>query len=239
MINWLKKRLSPVKKDSSRWKELAEAIQEFWAENFDPDYDVIANLRSIYTADSTNQKKLLVEIGPYFEDGIAEENIPVSTAMRKMELHQKETDIPLVRAMVRLGVVAEWKPLYVLPDADYGDAFYTNDQVAVLGESVDNCLLTSRGVLVIDMSSVPISEDTANLAVRRCRSLLPLHIVFDRCRLYASLSCNNMPKIAIGEMSSETTTVNPYTLASLEVSTARTRIVGGSFGLETVEVRPQ
>lgn len=112
MIDWLKKRLSPVKKDSSRWKELAEAIQEFWAENFDPDYDVLAGLRSIYTADATNQRRIVAEMGHYFEDGISDENLPVSVAMRKMELHQKETNVPLVRSMSRIGFVAEWAPLY-------------------------------------------------------------------------------------------------------------------------------
>gem|GEM_PF-5702128 len=32
--NWLQNRLSPVKKDTDRWLELARVIETFWQENF-------------------------------------------------------------------------------------------------------------------------------------------------------------------------------------------------------------
>jgi hypothetical protein len=201
MIDWLKKRLSPVKKDSSRWKELAEAIQEFWAENFDPDYNVLAGLRSIYTADVTNQKRFLVEMGHYFEDGIAEENIPVSIAMRKMELHQKETDVPLVRSMARIGFVAEWAPLYAPRGNIYGTAFYTEDELEAAGLHIDaevirldgswhigddpavhltldSVYMTSRAKMIIDLSGGR-APGMIDVARRRIMQIKPLHIVFD------------------------------------------------------------
>ncbi len=145
MIDWLKKRLSPVKKNSLRWKELAEAIQAFWAQYFDPEYDVLAGLRSIYTADDTNQKRIAVEMGHYFEDGISDENIPASVSTRKMELHQKETNVPLVRSMARIGLVAEWAPLYAPRGEIYGAAFYTEDELAAAGLDINAELLRLDG----------------------------------------------------------------------------------------------
>ncbi len=201
MIDWLKKRLSPVKKDSSRWKELAEAIQEFWAENFDPDYDVLAGLRSIYTADATNQRRIVVEMGHYFEDGISDENIPVSVAMRKMELHQKETNVPLVRSMSRIGFVAEWAPLYAPRGEIYGAAFYTEDELEAAGLNInaevirldgswhigeapaihltsDGVYMTSRAKMILDLSS-GLAPEMIDVARRRIMQIKPLHIVFD------------------------------------------------------------
>lgn len=201
MIDWLKKRLSPVKKDSPRWKELAEAIQDFWAESFDPDYDVLAGLRSIYTADVANQRRIAVEMGHYFEDGIADENIPISVAVRKMELHQKETNVPLERSMSRLGFAAEWAPLYAPRGEVYGTAFYTEDELEMAGLHLDaevthldgswhigassalnltsdGVYLTSRAKMVLDLSSgrAPTLVDVAR---RRIMQIKPLHIVFD------------------------------------------------------------
>jgi hypothetical protein len=200
MIDWLKKRLSPVKKDSLRWKDLAEAIQEYWAENFDPQFDVLANLRSIYTADLTNQKRIVVEMGHYFEDGISDENIPVSVATRKMELHQKETNVPLVRAMSRIGFVAEWAPLYAPRGEIYGTAFYAEDELEAAGLNIDaevirldgewhigeapavhlasdGVYLTSRAKMVLELSSGR-APGMIDVARRRIMQIKPLHIVF-------------------------------------------------------------
>ncbi len=216
MIDWLKKRLSPVKKDSSRWKELAEAIQDFWAENFDPGYNVLAGLRSIYTADSANQKRFLVEMGHYFEDGIAEENIPVSVAMRKMELHQKETNVPLVRSMARIGFAAEWAPLYAPRGEVYGTSFYTEDELEAAGLHLDadvirldgswyigddsavhltsdGVYMTSRAKMIIDLSTgrVPGMIDVAR---RRIMQVKPLHIVFDGFKYRILLEISAKPR---------------------------------------------
>lgn len=192
--------------------ELAEAIQEYWAENFDPDYDALANLRSIYTADITNQRRLAVEMGHYFEDGISEENIPVSVAMRKMELHQKETNVPLVRSMSRIGFAAEWAPLYAPRGEIYGTAFYTEDELERVGLHIDAeviCLdgswhigeapaihlasdgvyMTSRAKMVIDLSDGRAPE-MIDVARRRIMQIKPLHIVFDgfKYRIWIEIS---------------------------------------------------
>jgi len=215
MIDWLKKRLSPVKKDSPRWKELAESIQEFWADNFDPNYDVLAGLRSIYTADVTNQRRLAVEMGHYFEDGTSDENIPASVAMRKMELHQKETNVPLVRSMSRIGFVAEWAPLYAPSGEIYGTAFYTENELEANGLRIDaemirldgswhvgddpashltsdGVYMTSRAKMVLDLSSgrVPAMIDVAR---RRIMQVKPLHIVFDGFKYRIWLEISSIP----------------------------------------------
>lgn len=215
MIDWLKKRLSPVKRDSSRWRDLAEAIQGFWAENFDPSYDVLAGLRSIYTADDTNQKRIVVELGHYFEDGISDENIPVSVATRKMELHQKETNVPLVRSMARIGFVAEWAPLYAPRGEIYGTAFYTEDELEAAGLDInaellrldgswhvgddpavhlasDGVYLTSRAKMVIDLSSGRAPE-MIDVACRRIMQIKPLHIVFDGFKYKIWLEISAIP----------------------------------------------
>jgi len=236
MIDWLKKRLSPVKKDTSRWTELAEAIQEFVEANFDPSFDRLTNARSIYTAESDDQLKILVELGGYFESDMPEANRPILVSQRKMELMQKETDVPLRATIQRLGIDVEWKPLYMLPGAVYGDAFYTEDQLGAL--SADECLLTSRGCLSIDISADPISDAEATLAIVRCMQVLPLHIVFDRFRYYAQIATIRMPRIVIGELSEETITVNPYTLQAITAGDTRTKFGSGFMAYETIETRP-
>jgi len=212
MIDWLKKRLSPVKKDTPRWQELSEAIQAFWADNFDPDYDVLAGLRSIYTADITNQRRLAVEMGYYFEDGINDSNIPVSVAICKMELHQKETNVPLVRAMSRIGFVAEWVPLYAPRGEVYGTAFYTEAELDAAGLHIDaevilldgswhigetpaipltsdGVYLTSRAKMVINLADMRFPENIET-ARRRIIQIKPLHIVFDgfKYRIWIEIS---------------------------------------------------
>lgn len=238
LIDWLKRRLSPTKRDTPKWTELAESLQEYW-ENFDTAFDLAAALRSIYEANTDGQKMILREMGSYYEDMMPDSNLPISVALRKLELSQKETDVPLRWTLRRLGLKAEWIPLYMLPNSVvYGEAFYTKDEIENQ-EYPDNCLLTSRGLLQIDISSEAVPEDTLELAIRRCQNILPLHIVFDRCRLLAELACKNMPKIGIGVVSAETITVRPYQIKELEVSSTATRIIGGQLVCEKVEVRPQ
>ena len=214
MNDWLKKRLSPTKKDSSRWKELAEAIQEFSAENFDPDYNVLAGLRSIYTADEVNQKRIIAEMGHYFEDGITDENIPASVSARKMELHQKETNVPLVRSMARIGFASEWMPLYAPRGDVYGTAFYTEDELAAAGLDINAAVtlldsswavgsipatkLSSAGVYMTSRAKMALNlggtaPDGVDIARRRIMQVKPLHIVFDGFKYRVWLEISAVP----------------------------------------------
>lgn len=198
MIDWLKKRLTIAKQGSLRWKELAEALQEFWAEQFDPEISEAKNLSSIYTAGLADQRRIASELGRYFETELPDENIPICIAQRKIELAQKDTIVPIQATLRRMGVDAEWCPLYGKSGEMYGKAFYLKDQLDpawidnispkldgtwAVGSTpavpmLSSAYLTSRGMLRIDLST--IQNDAAMLAVfSRVRQIKPLHIVFD------------------------------------------------------------
>jgi hypothetical protein len=210
LTNWLKKRLTPVKGETTRWAELAEALEEYFTTYLDPYFNGLVKARSIYTAESDDQLKIIAELGGYFEDDMPSENRPVLVAQRKMDLMQKETDVPLKSVLARLGIGVTWEPLYMLPHASYGNVFYTEYQLSTLGVSADQCLLTSRGCLAIDISQAPVSDDAANVAIRRCQDILPLHIVFQSCRLFASIETIDIPTIVTGGLSGEIITVYPF-----------------------------
>lgn len=124
MTGWLQKRLSPVKDATERWVQFAQSIEQFWEENFDPEWQRLINLRSIYTADEAGKARIIADKGPYFEDEIPTVNVPFSVARREFELFQKETMFPLENTCRRLRITADWRPLFALVKDTYGDAFY-------------------------------------------------------------------------------------------------------------------
>lgn len=237
MLNWLKKRLSPVKIITDRWTELAEAIEEYFAAYFDPDFNELSNSRSIYTASPADQQKKIQELGGYYEDDMPADNQPVLLAQRKFEMLQKESVVPLMSVLHRIKIDASWQPLYMLPNAIYGEHFYTEDQLTSQGQEKNQCLLTSRGILKIDVSKEPVLQEIADLAIRRCRGILPLHILYDGCRLFAVIKNKNMPKIAIMGLVSEIVTTNPYNPSVLEIAKSGTKISSGYFIQEIIEIR--
>jgi hypothetical protein len=195
MIDWLKKRLSPVKSDTPRWQHFAEALQEFWEENFDPEIERLRNLRSLYTADEAGQRKIVDEMGRYFEDGIPSANIPMTVARQQVELFQKHTITPLENAWRRLGIEnAEWRPLYAHVADTYGDKFYLEtdnvlhylDGTWTLDQDppiflTQGSYMTCRGVIEIDLDLLEDFEGM-DLLRRRVNQVKPLHIVFDGIR---------------------------------------------------------
>lgn len=112
MIDWLKKRLSPVKDATYRWTQFAGAVEAFWEELFDPNVSALDRLKSIYTADPDDQQAKILDMGDYYEDELPVESVPISLAWRKYELFQKEATIPLENTFKRLGIPAQWAPLY-------------------------------------------------------------------------------------------------------------------------------
>lgn len=205
LVNWLKKRLSPVKRDIPRWQELSEAIEEFWAAQFDPEYLKTLNLRSIYSASEADQIRMIAELGQYFEQDTSPDNRAMVVAMRKLELFQKETSVPMRNYMQRHGISGiEWSPLYALSSDVYGTKFYTEKELLAAGitpgTSASNRKLvngtwklsvtlpvklsrvgnymTSRGKLVFDLTKI---TDSLMLTALRdhMKSIKPLHIVFD------------------------------------------------------------
>jgi len=189
MIDWLKKRLSPVKRDTTRWIELSEAIQEYWATYFDPSYDRVEALRSIYTASLEDQRALVIELGGYFEYDMPDDNIPILVAQRKLELQQKETTLPLKAALRRLGFRGSFDHLYAKPAEAYGTAFYT--EAELLADSIDpeTCILTSRSALGLTLvDTVLVDMELITLAMNRVKQIKPLHIIFEGLRLNTDIA---------------------------------------------------
>lgn len=204
MLNWLRNRLSPVKRDTPRWKELAEALETLWQDAFDPAFNKLANLRSIYTADKAGQLRKIEEYGGYYEQDMPEQSMPIYLSMRKLEMLQKETDIPIQSTINRLGIFGvQWIPLFALvADGEYGTKFYDGITEAV----PDGSYLTSRGKLLVDQVFVTDIAIMPKLE-QQVTELLPLHIVFDGVLFVAAISGDVF--IAASLQSSEITTVYP------------------------------
>jgi hypothetical protein len=211
MLNWLIKRLSPVKRDTPRWCDLAASLEEFWDEQFTPSFENTANLRSIYTADEAGQLRKISEFGTYYEQDMPAENRPVYFGMRKLEMLQKDTDAPVRMMMQRMGLSdVEWLPLYALSDDLYGARFYTEKDLVTLGitspgqDSPDvrrldgswkvgtvtpivlkraGSYLTSRARLGVNLTDFT-NTSIIPLLKERIRRIKPLHIVFDGMRYW-------------------------------------------------------
>lgn len=179
MLNWLKKRLSPVKISTDRWAELAEAIEEFWALYFEDEYERLKALRSIYTASDEDQKAIIAEMGGFFEYDMPETNRPILVAQRKLELEQKETTVPVDAALRRIGFRGSYQPLYARTDQTYGSKFYRSSDLTKLGINPENCILTSRCAISLTLDSRLISMVNVELAMKRVRQIKPLHIIFE------------------------------------------------------------
>ena len=142
MIDWLVKRLSPVKDKAARWVHLGEAIQEFWEEYFDPKLEELRGLRSIYTANEDGLKKLIAELGEFFEDT----DKPIAVAWRKLELKFKDREFILTSSFSRKfkGLPVDWEPLYAPKALPYGTEFRPMHLIEGPGELVFNISWYSR-----------------------------------------------------------------------------------------------
>lgn len=206
MLNWLLKRLSPVKIDTPRWRELALALEEFWEIQFTPLYDALANLRSIYTADEAGQMRKIAEFGSYYEHDMPAVNRPIYFGMRKLEMLKKETDAPIQMALQRMDALGiTWDPLYAMIDQPYGSRFYSLNELKLLmgidpysNLKVDGLwklddgvrlstledfgiFMTSRGMLQIDLSTFT-NFALIPRVVERIKEVKPVDIVFEGVR---------------------------------------------------------
>ena len=212
-MSWLQSRLAPVKNETARWEEFAAAIEQFWAENFDPVIDFTTSLRSIFEADPDGQDLIIHNMGPYFEDNLQADHVAVAVMLRQYMLQLKYSMVPIDRELKRLGVVSEWSQLWATEDVPYGAKFYTPREVWpvsyldgtwTLNDAPPKVVspyeyyLTSRGVFLVDLEG---RQDYGDLAAARQRAsrLLPLHIVSDGFRYLgagqATLPCPEQPRL--------------------------------------------
>ncbi len=204
--NWLQNRLSPVKKDTDRWLELARVIETFWQENFDATADRLDGFKSVFTASRADQLAILSELGKYYDIDLPDDNIPLAVIQRRMELFQKDTLVPLTESLKRAcpGIYTKWRPLYAISKRPYGDSFYTQKDLerygwwpnvvthtldgswniitpnTVLVVSGDQQLyMTSRGKHYVDETNIDEPENLESTIRDRILLTKPLHIVFE------------------------------------------------------------
>jgi hypothetical protein len=187
LADWLKKRLTPVKRAVPRWDGFAEATQEFWEEIFDPESKRIDDLRSVFTADQDDLVTIMNELGDRFRDDIGlEEDRPLHVVWRRLELQGKETENLIQMALRRkfLGIDIQWVPLYAYKAAVYGADLKAIDEIELYALNPDDYFLTSRGK--IRLASTTLGRQTgvtfaALLAAidEEIERLLPTHIVYD------------------------------------------------------------
>jgi len=210
MTGWLKSRLSPVKSETQRWIELAEANETFWAALSDPGVEYLRSLRSIFSAAPAGRALLLRNMGGYFEDNLPDDNVPIAVLWRKHELLMKQTTVPLENLLLRVGSEAEWEPLWALSSDTYGAAFYIASELPQTSR-LDGTwkingskklwpmqYMTSRGVMAIDLNAVRNYADHEVIR-HRAAMLRPAHIVFDGFRYLGhsevTLVANTQPRL--------------------------------------------
>jgi len=180
MTNWLIDRLRPSHKKQPRWVELAEALQTFWSDLFDLQFNVLANMRSIYTADEASQLRKIGEYGWYYEQNMPAISRPIFFGMRKLEMLQKETDIPMMASIQRLGITGcWWEPLYALDNEVYGTRFLHSLDIDHIKPSPANMYMTSRGALMINYYHLN-NQNLLPALEQLVRNIKPLHIIFEK-----------------------------------------------------------
>lgn len=136
--NWLVDRLTPVKQDAVRWRELFETIEEYYQANVETVIDWLTSLRSIFTAESIEDKqRILFDLGWFFGRETQRDSLDDAYRARLYEISRKNTDEIVRGAIRRAGIsdTARWLPLFTFSTPDnYGkppvggtleDTFYT------------------------------------------------------------------------------------------------------------------
>jgi len=209
MIDWLKKRLSPVKDDTPRWLQFSEAIQELWETYFDPASDRMKRAKSIYTADSVDMQREIGGLGDFFQAIPEEEDMAIAVAWRKLELLFKDREYIIVSTFARkfLGLPVTWMPLWAKKSEDYGVAYYPQDEVS----NFDDYYLTSRGKLTVNIDEmtargISIDDFVAHVDAR-LDTIKPLHILYEGT-IYERRR-ENLMYLGIIKSFSTTYTINP------------------------------
>lgn len=194
MIDWLKKRLSPVKDDPGRWTELAEALQQYWEENFDPDAKDLGDLLSVFSTSKEDLKVIIAELGDYFRSDIGVENDwPIQILWRRLELQGKETEnlIQMVLRRKFLGLDIRWSPLYAHKTDSYGTNFKKKEEITYQGLDVSDFFLSSRGKISLispNLTQQGLSFSDFLIAVEEeVERILPTHITYEGTDIVADV----------------------------------------------------
>lgn len=193
MINWLQKRLSGSQKKSERYVKLAEALEQYWEENFDPLFQDMVNSRSIYTASEEDLAKKIAELGDRFTaDYPTGYDKPLALAWRRNEIKRKNTSFLLTNSFRRNfeNLEVRWAPLWAAKNLPYGSEFKLDDELTEV-EKNSLYFLTSRGNLFVNVGQIYAlkikKSDFLIYAERIVYKSKPEHIVYDGPVFYLDL----------------------------------------------------
>ncbi|MFH1984771.1 MAG: hypothetical protein ABIL58_23265 [Pseudomonadota bacterium] len=164
---------------------MAEALQQYWEENFDPEAQKITDLRSVFTAAAPDLVTIMGELGDYFRTDIgADKDRPVQILWRRLELQGKETENLVQMALRRkfLGLDIGWVPLFHHKTDEYGTNFKRQAEIDFEVLDQDDFFLTSRGKIVLashtlNQQRLSFTDFLAALG-EELERLLPTHIVY-------------------------------------------------------------
>jgi hypothetical protein len=202
MLDWLVKRLSPAQKESERYVELAESLQQYWEDNFDPEFDKLQRLRSIYTASPDDLARKIAELGERFTpDNPTEYDQPLALAWRLSEIERKETAFVLINAFRRNfgNLDTQWIALWAPKGSEYGETFRLETDLKDWQKEL-LYFQTSRGKLRSDLGQIHAigmtKADFLTAAEKIIGKTKPAHIVYDGPIFYLVLPID-MPVLEV------------------------------------------
>lgn len=209
MLDWLVRRLSPVKDTDERWTDLATSLQTYWEGQFDPQGQRLIDIRSVYTSSDADLRRRIREYGDYFAYDMPRfEDRPIAVAWRKRELQFKDTE-EIVSSTFRRhysDLPVSWIPLYAPRNKEYGTEFVDGETIEKFFLPEESYFLTSRGILSTDLGHLHkmgvVKDDFIAQATAVMARTKPLHIVFGGFVFYvtmpidfplrnSSLTCSN------------------------------------------------
>lgn len=194
MLDWLVKRLSPVKDAEERWVDFATALQTYWEGQFDPSGKRLIDLRSVYTSSDADLRRRIREYGDYFAYDMPRiDDRPIAVAWRKRELQFKDTE-EIVSSTFRRhysDLPVSWIPLYAPRNKAYGTEFVDGETIEKFFLPEESYFLTSRGILSTDLGHLHqmgvVKDDFIAQATAVMARTKPLHIVFGGFVFYVTM----------------------------------------------------
>ena len=117
-MNDLTNRLPPEIQSHDRWRELFEAIDEYWQESLTEPIERLKNLRSVATASINDLPLIMDELSAFF-DKEKESSQPLGIFWKKNEINAKNSEVAVEAFLQHLNISAkniEFIPLYAFKD---------------------------------------------------------------------------------------------------------------------------
>ncbi|MCG8335310.1 MAG: hypothetical protein MJE63_12370 [Proteobacteria bacterium] len=202
----LTNRLPPEILSYDRWRELFEAIDEYWEQHVSEPVERLKNLRSVFTASEDDLTLMLEELSAYF-DADTESSKPLSIFWKRNEINNKNSEAAVEALIQRIKISAKdvkFTRLYAPKDTvtvPYGTEFYTKQELEDMEVNMSDYFLSSHMILEINLDDVVRNdwdEAEINQIMNRYfeENVRPTHIVFDGLNFFLYSHCQF--KFAIG-----------------------------------------